>query len=96
MDYALQSDREVSLQDVTNSTTRGRGVRDDLDANERAQDGLQDELTTPPAERAARRTNASITAELDVLQNNRNRLEGDYNNVQDRVSRGGEVTTSTT
>ena len=34
MDYALQSDREVSLQDVTDSTTRERERRDELDANE--------------------------------------------------------------
>ena len=43
MDCALQSDREISLQEVTDSTTRGRERREDLTANERALDLLQDE-----------------------------------------------------
>ena len=37
MDYSLQSDAEVSLQDVTNSTRVGRERRDALDGNEEAQ-----------------------------------------------------------
>ena len=43
MDYSLQSDREVTLQDVTNSTTVGRERRDALDVNEDAQDTLNRE-----------------------------------------------------
>ena len=90
MDYALQSDTEVSLQYVTNSTTRGRERRKTLDANERAQDALQDELTTPPAQRAAGRTDRAINDETDVLQNAHAGLEDCHNEEQDRVSREGD------
>ena len=86
MDYALQSDREISLQDVTDSTTRGRKRREDLTVNERAQDLLQDELNTAPADRRAGRTDAAIQGEIDVLRNAYPGLETAYNDVLDRVS----------
>ena len=79
--YALQTDREVALQDVTDSTTRGRERREPLDANERAQDALQEQLTTPPAQRAEGKTDQVIRDELGVLQEDPTRLEdrgGDY------------------
>ena len=45
MDYSLQSDVEVSLQDVTNSTREGGRRRDALDDNERwTRQTLQREL----------------------------------------------------
>ena len=40
MDYSLQSDAEVSLQDVTNSTREGGRRRDALDDNENAMDKM--------------------------------------------------------
>ena len=44
MDYSLQSDHEVSLQDVTNSTREGGRRRDLLDDNETGQEELRREL----------------------------------------------------
>ena len=90
MDYALQSDREISLQDVTDSTTRGGERRDAMSANERAQDQLREELDLPPADRRAGRTNAVIQNELDVLRDAYPALETAYNDKLDRVSRGGD------
>ena len=52
MDYSLQSDREVSLQDVTNSTREGGRRRDRLDDNENGQADLRRELEIPLDERA--------------------------------------------
>ena len=69
MDYSLQSDREVSLQDVTNSTREGGRQRDVLDANENGQDELRRELALPVDERAHdTRTNAAIERELANLR----------------------------
>ena len=50
MDYSLQSDAEVTLQDVTNSTREGGRRREALDANEAGQDDLHRELATPEGE----------------------------------------------
>ena len=47
MDYSLQSDHEVSLQDVTNSTREGGRRRDLLDDNETGQEELRRELALP-------------------------------------------------
>ena len=41
MDYSLQSDTEVSLQDVTTSTREGGRRRDALDDNETGQEELR-------------------------------------------------------
>ena len=51
MDYALHSDHEVSLQDVTNSTREGERRRERLDDNENGQADLRRELETPEADR---------------------------------------------
>ena len=51
MDYSLQSDHEVSLQDVTNSTREGGRRRDLLDDNETGQEELRRELALPLDER---------------------------------------------
>ena len=56
MDYSLQSDTEVSLQDITNSTRIGRERRDALDVNEEAQDTLNAEYDLPLRERESSRT----------------------------------------
>ena len=45
MDYSLQSDAEVTLRDVAESTTRGRERRQALDVNEDAQDTLTENTT---------------------------------------------------
>ena len=63
MDYSLQSDAEVTLRDVTESTTRGRERREALDVNEEAQDTLNRELDTRPADRELDETDAAIERE---------------------------------
>ena len=63
MDYSLQSDLEVSLQDVTNSTRQGERRREALDVNEAGQDDLRQELAVPIDERDAGRAN-------DVIEEN--------------------------
>ena len=91
MDYPLQLDREVTLQDVTNSTTVGRERRDALDVNEEAQDTLNREYDLPLAERAdPGRTNAVIEGEIDVLRNQHVPLQRAYDEWQDRLERGGD------
>ena len=52
MDYSLQSDVEVTLRDVTDSTTIGAERRNALTVNENAQDELYRELELPLNERA--------------------------------------------
>ena len=94
MDYALQSDREISLQEVTESTTRGRERRDALTGNEQTQDALQTELETRPAERRVRRDDAAIESEVDAMRTAHDGLQQQYDDVLDRVP--VEVTTSTT
>ena len=65
MDLSLQSDGEVTLQDVTNSTTVGRERRDALDVNESAQETLNREYDLPLAERAdPGRTMSSLRVSL--------------------------------
>ena len=91
MDYSLQSDGEVTLQDVTNSTRVGRERRDALDVNESAQDTLNREYDLPLAERAdPGRTNDVIEGELDVLRNQHVALQQAYDEWQDRLERGGD------
>ena len=63
MDYSLQSDAEVSLQDVTNSTREGGRRRDAIDINETGQDDLRRELAIPVDERDVGRTNDVIERE---------------------------------
>ena len=87
MDYALQSDREISLQDVTDSTTRGGERRDKLDANERAQDLLQNELDLPLDERRDGRTDRVIKGEVQVLQAAHDGFQNAYNDEVERASR---------
>ena len=95
MDLSLQSDGEVTLQDVTNSTRVGRERRDTLDVNENAQDTLNREYDLPLGERAdPGRTNDVIEGELDVLRNQHVPLQQAYDEWQDRLERG--ETTSTT
>ena len=91
MDLSLQSDGEVTLQDVTNSTRVGRERRDALDINENAQDTLNREYDLPPAETAdPGRTNDVIEGELDVLRNQHVPLQQAYDEWQDRLERGGD------
>ena len=86
MDYSLQSDREVTLQDVTNSTRIGRERRDALDVNEEAQDTLNREYDTPLAERDdAGRTNVVCEGELDVVRNQHIPLQQAYDEWLDRL-----------
>ena len=88
MDLSLQSDVEVTLQDVTNSTRVGRERRDALDV---AQDTLNREYDLPLAERAdARRTNDVIEGEIDVLRNQHVPLQQAYDEWLDRLERGGD------
>ena len=68
MDYSLQSDTEVTLQDITNSTRVGRERREALDVNEAGQDDLNRELATPERERGAGRDNDTIERELEALR----------------------------
>ena len=69
MDYALQSDREVSLQDVTNSTREGDRRRERLEDNETGQEDLRRELLTPEAEREdENRTDEAINRQLALLE----------------------------
>ena len=91
MDLSLQSDVEVTLQDVTNSTRVGRERRDALDVNENAQDTLQREYDSPLAERADEgRTTDIIEGEIDVLRNQHVPLQQAYDEWQDRLERGGD------
>ena len=91
MDYSLQSDREVSLQDVTNSTREGGRRRDLLDDNETGQDELRRELALPIDETADdTRTNAAIERKLANLRRDRLNLQRDYDEWVDRLERGGD------
>ena len=49
-----------------------------------------EELATPPVERATGRTDQVIRAELQALQDDHNRLQAAYNDVQERVFREGD------
>ena len=90
MDYSLQSDAEVTLQDVTESTTIGRERRDALNVSEEAQDTLNRGYDLRPAQRAAGRTDEVIEREIDVLRTDHERLQRDYDDWMDRVPRGGD------
>ena len=92
MDYSLQSDREVSLQDVTNSTTREGGRRRDLlDDNETGQAELLRELEVPEDERVDEtRTDEAIERALDTLRRDHVNLQRDYDEWVDRLERGGD------
>ena len=69
MDYALQSDHEVSLQDVTNSTREGERRRERLDDNENGQADLRRELEIPEADRDdEHRTDEALNRQLATLQ----------------------------
>ena len=90
MDYSLQSDAEVSLQDVTNSTREGGRRREALDANETGQDNLQRELALPVDEREPGRTNAIVERELGALRRAHDDLQREYDEWVDRLERGGD------
>ena len=68
VDYSLQSDAEVSLQDVTNTTREGGRRREALDVNETGQDDLRQELAIPIDERDVGLANAVIERELANLR----------------------------
>ena len=91
MDYALQSDREVSIQDVTNSTREGGRRRDLLDDNEIGQSDLRRELQTPEDEREdENRTDEALNRQLATLERDHVALQRDYDDWVDRLSRGGD------
>ena len=90
MDYSLQSDTEVSLQDVTNSTREGGRRRDALDDNDNGQDELRRELAIPLDDREDGRTNAVIERELTNLRRDHVSLQREYDEWVDRLERGGD------
>ena len=90
VDYSLQFDAEVTLQDVTNSTREGGRRREALHANETGQDDLHRELATPEGERQPGRDNATVERELAALQRAHDDLQRDYDEWQDRLERGGD------
>ena len=91
MDYSLQSDREVSLQDVTNSTREGGRRRDLLDDNETGQAKLRRELELPEDERVDEtRTDETIERALATLRRDHANLQRDYDEWVDRLERGGD------
>ena len=85
MDYSLQSDAEVSLQDVTNSTRERGRRREALDVSETGQDDLRQELAIPVDERDAGRTNAVIERELANLRRDHADLQREYDEWVDRL-----------
>ena len=87
MDYSLQSDAEVSLQDVTNSTREGGRRREALDANETRQDELQRELDLHVDDREPGRTNAVVERELAALRRAHGELQQEYDEWVDRLER---------
>ena len=91
MDYALQSDHEVSLQDVTNSTREGERRRERLDDNENGQADLRRELEIPEADRDdEHRTDEALNRQLATLQRDHLALQRDYDEWVDRLERGGD------
>ena len=91
MDYSLQSDHEVSLQDVTNSTREGGRRRDLLEDNENGQTELRRELEIPLDERAdEHRTDEALNRQLATLQRDHIDLQRDYDEWVDRLERGGD------
>ena len=79
MDHSLQSDREVSLQDVTNSTREGGRRRERLDDNENGQAELRRELEIPEDERAdENHTDEALNRQLETLQRDHIDLQRDY------------------
>ena len=91
MDYALQSDREVSLQDVTNSTAEGGRRRDLLDDNEVGQADLRRELQIPVEDREdEHRTDEALNRQLATLERDHIALQRDYDEWADRLERGGD------
>ena len=91
MDYALQSDQEVSLQDVTNSTREGERRRECLDDNENGQADLRRELEIPEADRDdEHRTDEALNRQLATLQRDHIALQRDYDEWVDRLERGGD------
>ena len=91
MDYSLQSDREVSLQDVTNSTREGGRRRELLEDNETGQEDLRRELQIPQDEREdEHRTDEALNRQLRTLERDHDRLQQDYDEWVDRLERGGD------
>ena len=91
LDYSLQSDVEVTLRDVTESTTVGTERRAALTVNEEAQDDLYRELELPLNERAdPGRTSEAINAEIELLRTAHRPLQQAYDEWQDRLERGGD------
>ena len=91
MDYSLQSDHEVSLQDVTNSTREGGRRRDLLDDSETGQAELRRQLAQPEDERVDEaRTDEAIERELANLRRDHIHLQRDYDEWVDRLERGGD------
>ena len=90
MDYSLQSDTEITIQDVTISTTRGGERREALDRNEEGQDALNRELALRLGEQREGRTDEVINQELTDLRTDHDRLQRLYDEQEDRVVRGGD------
>ena len=91
MDYSLQSDLEVTLRDVTDSTLVGGERRNALTVNEDAQDDLYRELDIPLNERAdPGQTDDAINAEIEVLRTAHVPLQRPYDDWKDRLERGGD------
>ena len=91
MDYSLQSDHEVSLHDVTNSTREGGRRQDLLDDNETGQADLRRELELPLDERADDTcTNETIERELANLRRDHIHRQRDYDEWIDRLERGAD------
>ena len=91
MDYSLQSDHEVSLYDVTNSTREGGRRRERLEDNENGQAELRRELEIPEDERAdEHRTDEALNRQLATLQRDHTDLQRDYDEWVDRLERGGD------
>ena len=91
MDYSLQSDHEVTLQDVTNSTREGGRRQELLDDNESGQADLRRELQVPLDEREdEHRADEAIQRPLRTLEQDHVRLQQDYDDWVDRLERGGD------
>ena len=91
MDLALQSDVEVTLRDVTDSTAIGAERRNALTVNETVQDDLYRELELPLNERAdPGRTDDAINAEIEVFRTAHIPLQRTYDEWKDRLERGGD------
>ena len=68
LDFALQSDQEITIEEVTTTTEVGAARTTEMVANTEAIETLQAERVTPEGERPADRDDATIDDEIAVLQ----------------------------